>query len=837
MRQSLKLIAALVVLAAPMFATAQFDIGGSGGGRPARAAWEEFKLDAKKRVQLSFRNASVDAIVDLLSRVSGVTIVKDPALTQPMTLTSPRQVPLKEAFSIFSAALNLRGFELAKEGSLMVIRRRQERGGFDPAAMGQMMQGMQGGQNQLKVYRIQFAAASEVARVVNDVFAQQQQMNFPAMFGGGMPGGGGGGFNRFGGGQRGRGGGGGFNFGGMNFGGQQLQVRASSDDFSNSVIVNAPRDKQIEVETLIEDIDKQTPTAFSTKPYQLTYALASEVLPVVQGVLQANAPRGRGGPSNQSLNQRFTFADFFGGGNRQGQGSASAETRTNTIIVTTTPDNQTIIEGLIKELDKEVPVVNTTFVFPLRNVRADAISEVLNNAFGQRQGAGGRVNGGGGRFNQGNRANTNNRNRQNPFGGNGGGGGGGGRTAPEGQAGSSEVPVEQLEDGTLMTDVYVQQGGFRFFGQGGGNQNQNQGTVTRGADGRIVNQRDLTGQITVIPDTNTNSLVIVTTPDNVDLVQQILDQLDRIPEQVMIETMIVEATLDSSTKLGVEWTWAQANAFNDTGVTGNARSDFGLAGANPALQGFRYTLTGGNITSFINALKTDDKFEVLSTPRIFTSNNVEAEINISQSVPFVLSQREDANGNLTFNYSFQDVGIVLTVTPRITANGYVTMEISQTANDLQGFTDFNAPIVNQRQADTTVSVKDGETIVLGGIMRSQVTSRVKKLPILGDIPILGELFKSTEKQNVKTELLVFLKPTIVRDENEARELNERTRSQLSPGLRKRVESQQQNNGARPASSKSEKGNQSAPPAGGSGAAQGAPPATQGGGTPPPTTKP
>ncbi|MCC7230739.1 MAG: type II secretion system protein GspD [Fimbriimonadaceae bacterium] len=277
------------------------------------------------------------------------------------------------------------------------------------------------------------------------------------------------------------------------------------------------------------------------------------------------------------------------------------------------------------------------------------------------------------------------------------------------------------------------------------------------------------------------------TPENMELLKQILAQLDKIPEQVMIETLIVEATLDNSSKFGVEWKYASGNPLKSGSGTGTSEGNFGLGNASPALQGFRYTLTGGDLTGFINMLQTDKKFQVLSTPRIFTSNNVEAQINISQSIPYVLSTREDANGNLTFNYAFQDVGIVLTVTPRITANGYVTMDVNQTANDLQGFTDFNAPIVNQRQADTTVSVRDGETIILGGIIRNNVTSTVKKVPLLGDIPILGNLFRSTDKSNVKTELLVFLTPRIVKDPEEARKLREDELKRLSKPTQKALE--------------------------------------------------
>src|SRR6185503_4850922 len=129
--------------------------------------------------------------------------------------------------------------------------------------------------------------------------------------------------------------------------------------------------------------------------------------------------------------------------------------------------------------------------------------------------------------------------------------------------------------------------------------------IDRDSQGRLINVRDLAGQVTIIPDPNTNSLIIVTTPGNAALIQGILEQLDKIPEQVMIETIIVEATLDASSKLGVEWNLSNNKPFGNPNANDNTGTQFGLGNANPALQGFRYTLTGGNLTAFINALKTD----------------------------------------------------------------------------------------------------------------------------------------------------------------------------------------------------------------------------------------
>jgi general secretion pathway protein D len=345
--------------------------------------------------------------------------------------------------------------------------------------------------------------------------------------------------------------------------------------------------------------------------------------------------------------------------------------------------------------------------------------------------------------------------------------------------------------GELLTSVGVTQGfGGGFPGGGGGGQSSGQRSSTSSttasngqalgydSNGKVIGVHDLTGQVTAISDPNTNSLIIVTTPDNLDLVKNVVDQLDKIPEQVMIQTIIVEATLDKAKQFGLEWSYAQKSQ----GITNSLGQNFGLQSTTPALQGLSYALSGGDLTGFFNMLQTDSKYQVLSTPRIFTSNNMEAQINISQSIPYVVSTVQSTTGTYSYNYAFQDVGIVLTVTPHVTSNGYVTMDVTQTANDLQGYTSFNAPIVNQREAETTVSAKDGETIILGGMIRNQITATVNKIPLLGDIPVLGNLFRNTSKDNQKTELLVFLTPHVVRDPAEAKKLKDESERQVSPDI-------------------------------------------------------
>lgn len=780
MRRTSLSILCLAALA-PGLAMAQFDFG---GGASNDKPWTDFKLNSKTRLRLTFRNAGIDSILQLYQKQSGVTIVKDPALTDKFTLTSATPVSLNDAFQILATTLSLKGYSLQKEGKLLVIKKqdRNQGGGIPPISFPTPAEA------ELKVYPIKFANASQIARVVNEVF--QSQGGF-----GGFGGGGGFGGNRFGGGggggnqfrpQGGAGGGaGGFNF--AAFGRQQPQVRASSDDFSNSVIINAPRDQQDEVARIIRELDKKTEEPIASRVYKLVYASATEVQAVVQSVLNGNAPRGRGGANTQTASNPFVQIRAAFGGAAAGSGQVTADDRSNTLVVTATEENQVIVAKVISELDTKIDLQSSTFVFQLSNARADDVANLLNQAFGTRQGGGGGF-GRTGANNQ-NRNNTQNRNTnqnrnnntQNRF---------GSQNDVDDQIAQSSLPIAlkdpTAESGELETSVAVAQAfGGGFFGGGQGNRNNRTGqsNVARDANGRIINVNDLTNQVTTISDPNTNSVIVVTTPENAKIIEDILNQLDKIPEQVMIETLIVEASLDKSSKLGVEFSYAGSRLLGQPGTTGTAGTTFPDTSAT-ANSGFKFTTTGGNLSAIINALQTDERFSVLSTPRIFTSNNVQAEINISQQVPYVVNQRADANGNILFTYDFQEVGIILTVTPRITSNGYVAMEVTQTANELQGYTSFNAPIVNQREANTQVSVKDGETIILGGIIRNTITSSVRKVPLLGDIPILGNLFRSTVKGNAKTELLVFLTPRIVRDSDDARLLRDRGVKQLSPAVQK-----------------------------------------------------
>ena len=781
---------AAVVAVAPLAAAQNPFLGGN--DKP----WEGtgIKLNPKTRLKVDFRGSNVDAIIAWYQTNSGITIVKDPSLVGNLVMSSAKSVPLSEAFQILKTTLSLKGYDMRNEGSLLVIRKRdtQNRGGQPPIQIQQQgPDNFTQDQAILNVYPVTYANASQIARIINEVFVDSGSQNFGGFrldnqagaldIEAGVQG--------FGGrGQGGQGGRGGFQFGGgggqgnrgnmmqmlRGLGGSTSLVKASSDDYSNQVIVSAPQRFQSQVRDIIKQLDKVTDTPTQTKVYHLEYASAVDSATIVQNILNSNVPRGRGGATTSQAQGPGAFFNAIRG-QQTGSGTVTADSRTNNLVVTATPENVKIVDQIIKEIDQNVPVESTTFVFQLNNAKAEDVATLLQSAFGTRTGTNGRTGTTGRTTNQNRNSNQNRNQNQNR----------GGFGSDIGNQEDILLRDPNAASGELATEIGVTQGfGQNFLGGGQqGRTGQTQGTTGRGANGQVVNTRDLSNQVTAIADQSTNSIIVVTSPENAAIIRAILDQLDKIPEQVLIETVIVEASLTASDKLGVEF--SSSRSGNTATTIGSDFTNVGAVASNlNDPQGFQYTVTGKDYNIFLNALKSDSKFQILSTPKIFTSNNVEASINISQRVPYITSSRQDTLGNLTNSYSFEDVGVILTVTPRITSNGMVNMEVNQEASDLQGYTTFNAPIINRRVADTTVSVKDGDTIILGGIIRRTVNTDVRKVPVLGDIPVLGQLFRSNTKSNQKTELLVFLTPRIVHDPAEAQRLREENQRKMSPETQK-----------------------------------------------------
>jgi general secretion pathway protein D len=326
------------------------------------------------------------------------------------------------------------------------------------------------------------------------------------------------------------------------------------------------------------------------------------------------------------------------------------------------------------------------------------------------------------------------------------------------------------------------------------------------------------GQVKVVADEPNNALVITTFPRNWPLIEDTIRKLDRTPKQVLIEVLVAEIQLTDETDLGLEWTLRNQRNVNVGGQSYNvgsvSRVDVGapgppVPGGNatlpglpvlvPPFQGFSFFLfETDRFLGLLNLYANYGKVNVLSSPHILTSENKKAIINVSQSVPIVTQFTGAQPGTVvstsqtppttiqSSNVEYRDAGIILTVTPRISDKRVVALDVKQTVNDIgPQQPPSGSPIINKREAETSVVLHDNQTLVMGGLIQTRRENSQTGIPGLSRIPIVGFLFGKTSELFKRTELLLLITPRVIGDPTEARELYEQIRAQR-PELQKNV---------------------------------------------------
>ncbi|OGF50816.1 MAG: hypothetical protein A2231_04155 [Candidatus Firestonebacteria bacterium RIFOXYA2_FULL_40_8] len=286
--------------------------------------------------------------------------------------------------------------------------------------------------------------------------------------------------------------------------------------------------------------------------------------------------------------------------------------------------------------------------------------------------------------------------------------------------------------------------------------------------GRGIQAPQESEKITIVDEEKSNSIIAVSSPQSMALIKSTIEQLDQIQRQVLVEVLVVDVTLTSDFQMGVEWNidsapldFAGNRLTNSSGVL---KSDLQLAGKLPT---FNYTLLKDSTRIFLHNLMKETKVDVKAAPRILTLDNTKATVNVGQEVPTLTGSQTTSSGQVIYTYKYDKVGTILEVTPHINQDDYVTLNVKQTVSKITQTTYFGAPVLDNREASTSVRVKDGETMVLGGIITDSSSIVENKIPILGDIPILGLLFKSEQRINEKTELMLFLTPHIIGSSKQA----------------------------------------------------------------------
>lgn len=299
-----------------------------------------------------------------------------------------------------------------------------------------------------------------------------------------------------------------------------------------------------------------------------------------------------------------------------------------------------------------------------------------------------------------------------------------------------------------------------------------------GDNGKAATPAATSSPISIQADENTNALVITAPPDTMRSLQAVIRQLDIRRAQVLVEAVIAEISTTKSSELGVQWLAgsstgnqpAAASQFPGTG-TGILNLADSTNGGVALGNGFHFGLgdfVGNNrFAVLIRAIASDDETNVLSTPSLVMLDNEEAEIVVGQNVPFITGSQQTTGGlaNPFQTIQRQDVGLTLKVKPQINEGNAIKLDITQEVSSVapSSATGASDIITDKRSIKTSVLADDGEVVVLGGLITDDLQEGVSKVPLLGDIPLVGGLFRSKTSSKVKRNLMVFLHPVIIRD--------------------------------------------------------------------------
>ena len=653
-------------------------------------------------VTLDFANAEIDAVARTMATITGRNVVVDPRVKGTMTLTSTAPVSPAEAMRLFGAQLRTQGFALVDNRGMVLVVPEAEAKLQSAAVSAGAVRG--GGQIQTQIFRLTHENANNLVPILRPLISPNNTINV-------NPG-------------------------------------------TNALVITDYGDNLQRLGRIIAALDVSNATGVEI--VRLRHAVASDLAPLVARLIESG---GGGTPAvAQGVpGQPGVPPAAMGVATGSGDGYRTTlvpEPRSNAIIVrAANPARLALAKTLIQQLDQAPQArpdggSGNIHVVYLKNADATKLAVTLRAAMaalpGQNNTAGGGAAGAGG-----------------------GASGTGGLTASQ--------PSQNL-------------GNTSNSGRGTGMGGLNSGPSINAAGG---NQPSTGGQIQADPATNS---LIISAPEPVYReLRAVIDQLDQRRAQVFIESLIAEVNMDRAADFGVQWQMFGQDGRNvgvigtnyGTGGTTNildiAAAAFGisrlpanrapsaadLAGLRPST-GFNLALGTRALGILANFIQSTGTGNVLSTPTLLTLDNEEAKIIVGQNMPFVTGSftNTGAAGGTTLNpfqtYERQDVGLTLRVRPQISEDGTIKMVIYQESSNLQATTEAG-PITRKRAIESSVLVNDGAVVVLGGLLEDQYTSSVDKVPGLGDVPVIGNLFKSQNRKLTKTNLMVFLRPVIVRD--------------------------------------------------------------------------
>lgn len=678
---------------------------------PATTEPPPLTMGPNGRLVLNFKDAPVEAVLDQLSEAAGLIILKTARIEGRITLISRQPLTLDETVALLNSVLKERGLAAVRSERLLRLIPLEEakkstipvRTGNDPDQIPATDEVI------TQIIPVRYADATQLRRDLASLLSSYADMTANAS--------------------------------------------------SNSLILTDTSANVKRIVEIVRAVDTTMSGVSQVRVFQLKYANAATTARLITEIFridQAGGMQGQFGPFG--FFQRFTtgrggpgtpgapavpgFPGFPGapagqqtgagageGGRVQARVTAAADERTNTLVVSAPPDLMLVIEGIIRELDANPAQDQEVFIYRLKNAQATNVADVVNSLFGNtttRTGTGTTRTGTSTRT--GTQGTTGMRST---------GSGATGQTSPFGQTGT----LAQAQRTTTTTPTA-----------------RTTAVLSPAAQQAAAG---LAGQVTVVADPDTNSLVVMTASANIPRVRMILEELDRPIPQVVIKALIAEVTHENAQDLGVEFSVINLKGDRDIRIF----SDFGVEAAQNTAGGLFFKLVETDVDLAIRALQSVGKIDVLSRPYILASDNQTATITVGQRVPFITNTRTTETGQTINTIQYEDIGIILNVTPHINPDGLVIMDVAPEISSLTKTTvpiseTVNAVVFNKRAASSRVAIRDGQTIVIGGLIEDRLVEQTSKVPVVGDIPLLGLLFQRNETTKAKTELLIFLTPHV-----------------------------------------------------------------------------
>lgn len=300
-------------------------------------------------------------------------------------------------------------------------------------------------------------------------------------------------------------------------------------------------------------------------------------------------------------------------------------------------------------------------------------------------------------------------------------------------------------------------------------------TSLAGSEGSVGLPQD----VRVIADKDNNALLILASPADYESIESAIRKLDVAVRQVLVEVTIAEISLVDELQYGLEW-------YFNNGARISGKLDTGLGGIAPLVPGFSYSWVNkaADVGAVLNALATDSKLKVISSPHITVADNQTAKIKVGDSVP-TISQTQSVASTTTdtgiiSSVQYLDTGVMLSVTPRVNAGGQITMEISQEVSNATttSTSGIDSPTIQERSAESTVTVKSGETVILAGLIKEEKNRANEGLPFLAKIPVIGGLFGTQSWKDNRTELIILITPRVLTDTQDAAAITAEYRSRI-----------------------------------------------------------